>query len=167
MSLELNEVDQAIEVALKEASAVETFARRLEERISRIPGARQLLPRRKYGQPVDTKAIRANLSLSSLIMQDSAELSHYLGLDPSVKRRIDEEREAKAMAPKHCRCAQSASERPTNVLQRLASSSSSVASTQLQEGISDACSTAPCSRLALLPTRRQQTTSRSAANPAR
>ena len=31
-------------------------------------------------------------------MQDSAELSHYLGLDPSVKRRIDEEREAKAMA---------------------------------------------------------------------
>ena len=98
MSLELNEVDQAIEVAFKEASAVETFARRLEERISQIEGARQLLPSRKYGQPVDTKAIRANLSLSSLIMQDSAELSHYLGLDPSVKRRIDEEREAKAMA---------------------------------------------------------------------
>ena len=98
MSLELNEVDQAIEVAFKEASAVETFARRLEERISQIEGARQLLPPRKYGQPVDTKAIRANLSLSSLIMQDSAELSHYLGLDPSVKRRIDEEREARAMA---------------------------------------------------------------------
>jgi hypothetical protein len=98
MSLELNEVDQAIEVAFKEASAVETFARRLEERISQIEGARQLLPPRKYGQPVDTKAIRANLSLSSLIMKDSAELSHYLGLDPSVKRRIDEEREARAMA---------------------------------------------------------------------
>ena len=98
MSLELNEVDWAIEVAFKEASAVETFARRLEERISQIEGARQLLPPRKYGQPVDTKAIRANLSLSSLIMQDSAELSHYLGLDPSVKRRIDEEREARAMA---------------------------------------------------------------------
>ena len=31
-------------------------------------------------------------------MQDSAEFSHYLGLDPSVKRRIDEEREARAMA---------------------------------------------------------------------
>ena len=98
MSLELNEVDQAIEVAFKEASAVETFARRLEERISQIEGARQLLPSRKYGQPVDTKAIRANLSLLSLIMQDSAELSHYLGLDPSVKRPIDEEREARAMA---------------------------------------------------------------------
>ena len=98
MSLNLNEVDQAIEVAFKEASAVETFARRLEERISQIEGARQLLPPRKYGHPVDTKAIRANLSLSSLIMKDSAELSHYLGLDPSVKRRVDEEREARAMA---------------------------------------------------------------------
>ena len=98
MSHELNEVDQAIEVAFKEASAVETFARRLEERISQIEGARQLLPPRKYGQPIDSKAIRANLSLSTLIMQDSAELSHYSGLDPSVKRRIDEEREARAMA---------------------------------------------------------------------
>ena len=98
MSLELNEVDQAIEVAFKEASAVETFARRLEERISRIEGARALLPPRKYGQPIDTKAIRANLSLSTLIMRGSAELSHYLGIDPSVKRRIDEEKEARAMA---------------------------------------------------------------------
>ena len=97
MSLELNEVDQAIVVAFKEASAVETFARRLEERISQIEGARRLLPPRKYGQPVDTKAIRANLSLSTLIMRDSAELSHYLGLDPSIKRRMDEEREAQKL----------------------------------------------------------------------
>ena len=97
MSHELNEVDQAIEVAFREASAVETFARRLEERISKIEGARQLLPPRKYGQPIDAKAIRANLSLSTLIMQDSAELSHYLGLDPSIKRRMDEEREAQKL----------------------------------------------------------------------
>ena len=69
---ELNELDQAIEVAFKQASAVEAFARRLEERISRMEGARALLPSRKYGQPIDTKAIRANLSLSTLIMRDSA-----------------------------------------------------------------------------------------------
>ena len=31
-------------------------------------------------------------------MRDSAELSHYLGLGPSVKHRIDEEKEARAMA---------------------------------------------------------------------
>ena len=30
-------------------------------------------------------------------MRDSAELSHYLGLDPSIKRRMDEEREAQKM----------------------------------------------------------------------
>ena len=98
MSHELNEVDQAIEVAFKQASAVEAFARCLEERISRIDGARALLLPRKYGQPIDTKAIRENLSLSTLIMRDSAELSHYLGLGPSVKHRIDEEKEARAMA---------------------------------------------------------------------
>ena len=72
MSHELNEVDQAIEVAFKQASAVEAFACCLEERISRMEGARALLPSRKYGQPIDTKAIRANLSLSTLIMRDSA-----------------------------------------------------------------------------------------------
>ena len=98
MLIELNEVDQAIEVAFKEASAVEIFARRLEERISQIEGARALLPPRKYGQPIDAKAIRANLSLSTLIMRDSAELSHYLGLDPSIKRRMDEEREAQKLS---------------------------------------------------------------------
>ena len=36
MLLELNEVDQTIEGAFKEASAVETFARCVEERISPI-----------------------------------------------------------------------------------------------------------------------------------
>ena len=72
MSHELNEVDQAIKVAFKEASAVEVFARRLEEQISQIDGASALLLPRKYGQPIDTKAIRENLSLSTLMMRDSA-----------------------------------------------------------------------------------------------
>ena len=49
MSHELNEVDHAIKVAFKEASAVEAFARHLEERISRMEGARALLPSRKFG----------------------------------------------------------------------------------------------------------------------
>ena len=31
-------------------------------------------------------------------MRDSAELSHYLGLDPSIKRRMDEEREAQKLS---------------------------------------------------------------------
>ena len=42
--------------------------------------------------------IRGNLTLTSLIAQDSAELAHYCGIDPSICHRIDEQREAKAMA---------------------------------------------------------------------
>ena len=38
------------------------------------------------------------LNRSNTPWPEPAELSHYLGLDPSVKRRIDEEREARAMA---------------------------------------------------------------------
>ena len=42
--------------------------------------------------------IRSNLTLTSLIAQDSAELAHYCGIDPGVRHRIDEEKEARAMA---------------------------------------------------------------------
>ena len=42
--------------------------------------------------------IRGNLTLTNLIAQDSAELAHYCGIDPSIRHRIDEQREAKAMA---------------------------------------------------------------------
>ena len=42
--------------------------------------------------------IRGNLTLTNLIAQDSAELAHYCGIDPSIRHRIDEQREANAMA---------------------------------------------------------------------
>ena len=42
--------------------------------------------------------IRGNLTLTSLIAQDSAEPAHYCGIDPSIRHRIDEQREANAMA---------------------------------------------------------------------
>ena len=48
-------------------------------------------------QTVDLNKIRSNLILSSLIAQDSAELSHYCGIDPSLRHRMDEEREAQAI----------------------------------------------------------------------
>ena len=90
----MTDLNQLLIDGYEVANKAETVARQLEQRIAQIPGAKQLLPRRQYGQPVDAKAIRNNLTLSSLIMQDSAELSHYLGLDPSVKRRLDEEKAA-------------------------------------------------------------------------
>ena len=70
----------------------------MEAKISKIDGAKRHLPQRNYGQPVDLAKIRSNLTLTSLIAQESAELAHYCGIDPSIRHRIDEQREAKAMA---------------------------------------------------------------------
>ena len=98
MSAEFQSIDEAINASYQSASQVETLARQLEARISKIDGAKRHLPHRNYGQPVDLGKIRSNLTLTSLIAQDSAELAHFCGIDPSIRHRIDEEREAKAMA---------------------------------------------------------------------
>ena len=130
MSAEFQSIDEQIKASYQSASQVETQARQLEVRIAKIDGAKRHLPSRRYGQPVDMAKIRSNLTLTSLIAQDSAELAHYCGIDPGIRHRIDEEKEARAMAGLACRCAQSASERPTKVQPGSASSSSSAASTQ-------------------------------------
>ena len=91
------DLDQAIDQFYREASDAEASARRLEARIEQIPGAKGLLPSRKYGTPVNFKAIQENLTLASLISRSDAALAHYCGLDASVKHRIDEQREAQKM----------------------------------------------------------------------
>ena len=98
MSAEFESIDDQIKASYASASQVETQARQLEARISQIDGAKRHLPARRYGQPVDLAQIKSNLTLSSLIARDSAELAHYCGIDPSIRHRIDEEREARAMA---------------------------------------------------------------------
>ena len=98
MSAEFQSIDEAINASYQSASQVESLARQLEARISKIDGAKRHLPHRNYGQPVDLGKIRANLALTNLIAQESAELGHYCGIDTSIRHRIDEEREAKAMA---------------------------------------------------------------------
>ena len=98
MSAEYQSIDEAINAFCQSPSQVDTMARQLESRISTIDGEKRHLPHRNYGQPVDLGRIRANLTLTSFIAQDSAELAHYCGLDPSIRHRIDEQREAKAMA---------------------------------------------------------------------
>ena len=91
------DLDQAIDQSYREASDAEAAARRLEARIEQIPGTKGLLPSRKYGNPVNFKAIQENLTLSTLISRSDAALAHYCGLDASVKHRIDEQREAQKM----------------------------------------------------------------------
>ena len=94
------DLDQAIDQSYRDASEAENVARRLEARIEQIPGAKGLLPSRKYGTPVNFEAIQENLTLASLISRSDAALAHYCGLDASVKHRIDEQKEARAMAAK-------------------------------------------------------------------
>ena len=98
MSAECQSIDEAITASYQSASQVETMARQLEARIAKIDGAKRHLPSRRYGQPVDMAKIRSNLTLTSLIAQDSAELAHFCGIDPAIRHRIDEEKEAKALA---------------------------------------------------------------------
>ena len=98
MSAEYQSIDDQIKASYQSASQVETQARQLEARIAKIDGAKRHLPSRRYGQPVDMAKIRSNLTLTSLIAQDSAELAHYCGIDPSIRHRIDEEKEARAIA---------------------------------------------------------------------
>ena len=100
MSAEFQSIDDQIKASYQSASQVETQARQLEARIAKIDGAKRHLPSRRYGQPVDMAKIRSNLTLTSLIAQDSAELAHFCGIDPGIRHRIDEEKEARALAAK-------------------------------------------------------------------
>ena len=98
MSAEFASIDEAITASYQSASQVETQARQPEARIIQIDGAKRHLPHRNYGQPVDLGKIWQNLTLTSLIAQDSAELAHFCGIDPGIRHRMDEEKEARAMA---------------------------------------------------------------------
>ena len=98
MSAEFQSIDYKIKASYQSASQVETQARQLEARIAKIDGTKHLLPARRYGQPVDMAKIRSNLTLTSLIAQDSAELAHFCGIDPGIRHRMDEEKEARALA---------------------------------------------------------------------
>ena len=98
MTAEFQSIDDQIKASYQSASQVETQARQLEARIAKIDGTKHLLPTRRYGQPVDLAKIRSNLTLTSLIAQDSAELAHFCGIDPAIRHRMDEEKEARALA---------------------------------------------------------------------
>ena len=91
MSAELKQIDQQIAEHYTNVSMVETTARQLEERISRIPGAKKHLPQRSYGSPVDIQKIKSNLTLSGLIARDCPQLSAFCGIDPSIHHRMQEQ----------------------------------------------------------------------------
>ena len=76
----MTDFDQVLEQGFQEASGRENMARAIEAKIADIPGAKSLLPARRYGEPVSAEKIMANLTLRSLIEQKSPQLAVYFGL---------------------------------------------------------------------------------------
>ena len=94
----MTDFDQVLEQGFQEASGRENMARAIEAKTAEIPGAKSLLPARRYVEPVSAEKIRANLTLRSLIEQKSPQLAVYFGLDAGVAHRRLEEKEAPGAA---------------------------------------------------------------------
>ena len=106
MSAEFQSIDEAINASYQSASQVETMARQLEARISKIDGAKRHLPHRNYGQPVDLGKIRSNLTLTSLIAQDSAELAPSAALIRQFATVLTRNAKPRQWQRSPCRCKQ-------------------------------------------------------------
>ena len=89
--------NQTLQDTFREASGVESIALQVEAKIAEIPGAKKLLPARRYGEPVSAEAIRNNMTLRSLIESRSPELAVYFGLNARVAMQRAEEREAREL----------------------------------------------------------------------
>lgn len=89
--------NQTLQDTFREASGVESIALQVEAKIAEIPGAKKLLPARRYGEPVSAEAIRNNMTLRSLIESGSPELAVYFGLNARVAIQRAEEREAREL----------------------------------------------------------------------
>ena len=93
----MNEFQTALDSAYRDANDRETLARQIEAEISKIPGAKGLLPSRRYGEQVSAEKVRANLTLRALIESNSPQLAIFFGLDGGVAHRREELREAQLL----------------------------------------------------------------------
>ena len=88
------DLDEQINAAHADLEQREQEARKLEQRLRRIPGLERLLPQRNYGRPVDVAAIKGNLTAVSLINSYDEALASYLGVQTGSGRKARELREA-------------------------------------------------------------------------
>jgi len=65
---------------------------------ARILKAGDIPPRRQYGKPVSTEAIRQNLTLTGLINSRNPQLASYLGVQTGAHQRRQEEQQARLEA---------------------------------------------------------------------
>jgi len=88
------DLDDQINEAHAELEQRELEARKLEQRLRKIPGLERLLPQRIYGRPVDAEAIKRNLTAVSLINSYDEPLASFLGVQTGSSREARELREA-------------------------------------------------------------------------
>ena len=82
--------------AFKDVEASENKAISIEKRIRAIPGvSKNLLPKRKYGQPINGENI--GMTLASMIEANDPELGAYLNISTGYWRKKEEEKAARAM----------------------------------------------------------------------
>ena len=88
------DLDGQINAAHADLEQREQEARQLENRLRKIPGVERLLPTRNYGRPIDTEALKKNLTLVSLINSYDEPLASFLGIQTGSSREARELREA-------------------------------------------------------------------------
>ena len=88
------DMDDQINEAHADLEQREIEARKLEQRLRRIPGLERLLPTRNYGRPIDVEAIKGNLTAVSLINSYDEPLASFLGVQTGSAREARELREA-------------------------------------------------------------------------
>ncbi len=80
------DLDTAVDAAYQEAELIDSGARQVEARIV-AAGGRPLL--RQYGKPVDTTAIKQNLTLVSQLNRRDPKLATYLGVQSGYQQKLE------------------------------------------------------------------------------
>ena len=93
------DLDQEVAKAHQSVTEIESQARAIEARIKKIDGADNLLPKRAYGNPINTAAIARSrsLTLRSLLAKNDPQLASYLGVGTDAHIRAEEEKEARRL----------------------------------------------------------------------
>ena len=89
------DLNTAVDVAYQEADLTEATARQIEARII-AAGGRPLL--RQYGKPIDTTAIKQNLTLVSQLNRRDPKLATYLGVQSGYQQELEQQQAARKAA---------------------------------------------------------------------
>jgi len=84
----MSDINSVIDAAYLEADLVEATARQVEARIV-AAGGKPLL--RQYGKPVDTTAIKQNLTLVSQLNRRDPKLATYLGVQSGYQQQLEQQ----------------------------------------------------------------------------